>query len=175
MSATTMYAPPRARLGEASGEARLIRHEKAIRVIADLYVLSAAISLLLIVPMVLLASAKQADWTGGMLACGLIAVFAAIQGWMGIGLRRFDTSARSVAGLMSLLGLFGFPVGTLISIYLLHLLYGKKGKQVFSAEYRDVMERHPYEHARVSPLISVLALLFGGLALFGAAAVWLGE
>jgi hypothetical protein len=63
---------------------------------------------------------------------------------------------------LSGVGLLGFPVGTLINGYILFLLFGRKGKTVFSEEYQVVIEQTPHIKYR-TPLVVWILL---GLVLF---------
>ncbi len=44
----------------------------------------------------------------------------------------------------SLLGLVGFPIGTLINAYILYIVFSAKGKLIFSDEYRKVIQLTPH-------------------------------
>ena len=62
---------------------------------------------------------------------------------LGLGIRRFKKWARIGVFLFSLVGLLGFPVGTIISPFILYLILGRKGKIVFSAAYQEAIAATP--------------------------------
>ncbi len=65
--------------------------------------------------------------------------------WFIIGerLRSLSVKARMPAILFSFLGLLAVPLGTIASIYLLHLLNGERGSFVFSNEYKTIQSATP--------------------------------
>ncbi|MCA9128288.1 MAG: hypothetical protein KDB22_14450 [Planctomycetales bacterium] len=86
------------------------------------------------------------------------------QGLTGIGLRRLRPWARIVGIVFSVIGLIGFPIGTLISGYFLYLLASQKGVYIFSDEYRRIIESTPHIKYKTSIvvwiLLGLLVLLF---------------
>jgi hypothetical protein len=87
----------------------------------------------------------------------------------GIGLRRLRRWARIPTGILSGIGLLGFPVGTLINGYILYLVFSKKGGTIFSPEYRDIIQQTPHIKFRTSTaswiiLGVILLLIIGGIA-----------
>ena len=90
---------------------------------------------------------------------------AALYGITGFAIRRLKPWARWVAVVLSIPGLIGFPIGTIISIYFLYLLLCRKSAMVFSAPYQDVIAATPHIKYRTSKWVwIVLGLL---LAVFG--------
>jgi hypothetical protein len=76
--------------------------------------------------------------------------------------------ARIPTGILSGLGLLGFPLGTLINGYILYLIFSQKGKTVFSEEYQAVIEQTPHIKYRTSILVWILlglVLLVIGIAI----------
>lgn len=84
---------------------------------------------------------------------------AVLQFLVGSGLRKFNKSARSVAGLLYIIGLLGFPLGTLISAYFLYLLFGAKGRTVFSDAYKEAIRQTPEIKYKRSKLVWIILLL----------------
>ncbi len=172
--ATNPYATPRSDVGTrvvTSPEAveirrAHIRHEASVRSVGTLYYVS-TLGFVGIAFVGLLASTSEVDGSGlVMIAVG--AVGAAALGWCGYALRRLDPRARLPVGLLSGLGLLNVPVGTLINGYILYLVFGEKGKMVFSEDYRDVMDQTPdvrYETPMIVKVIAglLLALVVGGM------------
>ncbi|HKB60455.1 MAG TPA: hypothetical protein VKC56_10480, partial [Gallionellaceae bacterium] len=72
---------------------------------------------------------------------------------------------RIVAGVLAGLGLLGFPFGTVISAFILYLLFSKKGAMVFSDEYKQVIADTPDIKYRTSIIVWIfLALLIAAAA-----------
>lgn len=90
-----------------------------------------------------------------------------------IGLRQLRRWARIVSGINSALGLLGFPIGTLISAYILYLLFSAKGTMIFSDEYKNVIQQTPHIVYKTSIIVRIfLFLLLGVLALGVVAALF---
>jgi hypothetical protein len=79
--------------------------------------------------------------------------------WMGSALRALRSKVRHVAGVFAVLGLAGFPIGTLINAYILYLLYSEKGKMVFSEEYQAIVKATPGIKYKTSIVVWVLLIL----------------
>ena len=157
---TTLSATPPAALQESLPCARLIRHEASLRAVGDCFVLAALIAVLLV-----LGGALGSGPVFAMspLPCAACAGFAGFMAWTGLGLRRFTPPARICTAALGCLCMLVVPFGTLIGGYLLHLLYGKEGKQVFAPAYREVIAEAPHAHPRVSRIAALIgiALLIG--------------
>ncbi len=101
-----------------------------------------------------------------LLLFGFAAIFGAILFWVGFGLRRLKHSVRIPAIILSVIGLLLFPIGTLINIYFLYLLYSKKGAMVFSPEYHKVIRQTPHMKYRTSAtawiVLAILVLVVSG-------------
>ena len=69
--------------------------------------------------------------------------------------------------ILAAIGLIGFPVGTLISAYILYLLGCQKGVQVFSDEYAEVIAATPHIKYRSSKLVIGLVVLLVALIVIG--------
>jgi hypothetical protein len=171
------YQPPAAEIAEVlpgvSTEAVQIRHEHigheaSIRSIGVLYYLG-AIMLILGGGINLLALSAEFGVVNVVVAV-LFIVFGFLYLWMGSALRALSSKVRHVAGVFAGLGLFVFPIGTLINGYILYLLYSKKGKMVFSEEYQAIRLATPGIKYRTSVVVWVLLIL---LILFIAAAILL--
>lgn len=70
----------------------------------------------------------------------------------------------------AVVGLLGFPIGTLINGYFLYLLGSRSGATIFTPQYRQVVERTP-EIKYKTPiwmwiLITLLVLIFVSIFLF---------
>jgi len=86
----------------------------------------------------------------------VLLLFGAGQFWVGTGLRRLKKWTRIPTGILSGIGLFGFPLGTIINGYILFLIFSQKGKVVFSDEYRAVIEQTPHIKYRTSIVVWIV-------------------
>lgn len=140
-----------------------LKHEASVKSVGFLYFLGAAFLILIG------AFGMSADQGVGMIPGLLLLFFGLAQIWVGIGLRGLKPWARIPTGILSGLGLLGFPLGTLINGYILYLVFSKKGKMVFSDDYRHVIEQTPHIKYRTSTVVWILLgllLLLMGLGLF---------
>ena len=62
-------------------------------------------------------------------------------------------------GIDAVPGLLGFPIGTIISGYILYLMLSKKGRRVYSAEYQGVIAATPQIRYRSTILIWFFLIL----------------
>lgn len=131
-----------------------LNHEASVRSIALLYYLG-AFGLLVSSAVLLVVPTQQGE---GLSLPILAALFGlgALYLWVGTGLRRLQQSIRVPAAVVAALGLVSFPVGTLINGYILYLLLSAKGKMVFSAQYREVIDATPHIKYRTSLLVWLL-------------------
>lgn len=128
----------------------LLKHEVGVQTIGSLYLLSAilggvAVLGLLVATLMGGSAADQEFGPGPMLVTvviGGLGIWLYI--WLGTGLRRLDRKVRTVAIVLSAIGLLGFPLGTLISAYFLYLLASDKGSRVLSPEYQAVVAATPH-------------------------------
>ena len=90
-----------------------------------------------------------------------------LQFWVATGLRSLTKVGRIGGTIFGILGLAGIPIGTLISAYLLYLLWSKKGTMVFSERYREVIEATPEIKYKTSIVVWVLLGLVLLLVGFG--------
>ena len=92
---------------------------------------------------------------GGLTEALVVMALVALQAYAGWGLRRFKTGAKLIVTVFSTIGLLAIPVGTLINVYILYLLYGEKGKVVFSDAYQDAIRQTPHIKYQTSTLVKV--------------------
>ena len=156
------YSAPAARVEDTGGgEAERVRrehlsHEAGLRSLGMLYYLGGGVVALLGIASGLGASDRG---SGLPFAVGLF-VLGLAQVYLGWGVRSLRKWARWPGVAVSVLGLFGFPVGTLVGVYALWLYLSKKGRTVFTPEYAAVRAATPYLKYRTSIFIWVgLALV----------------
>jgi hypothetical protein len=165
------YAAPAARVEDAGAdsEAEAIRrahigHEASIKAVGFLYYLGGLLVLLGALGGFMGATSARYAYaaTGVMIFLVLVAAAQFAAGW---GVRALKRWGQVMGCILSGLGLLAFPIGTLISAYILYLLLAKKGRMVFSPAYRDVVAATPHVKYKTSIVVwIVLALLLGLIA-----------
>ena len=147
-----------------------LNHEASVKSVGSLYQLGAAMLLLLGVALMAGTVSGRLEMAPPILVLAVFFVLGGLQFWMGHSLRKLKPWSRIGAGILSGIGLLGFPLGTLINGYILYLLFCKKGAFVFSADYQRIIAETPHVKYRTS-LWSWIALIL--LVLFvGALAGW---
>ena len=169
------YAPPltdfAGLMGSEMSEAERIRrqylnHEASVKSIGSLYLIGAIALTVVSVPAILIRPpAALADLGGLGVTVGLIALSFLV----GRGLRRLQRWTRVPVVVLALIGLLGFPLGTVINAYILYLVVSPKGTYVMSDEYRTIIEQTPHVQYRswgclIVLLIVIVAMLAGALA-----------
>lgn len=169
------YAPGGMSQSEAERIRReLISHEASIQSVGSLYLLSAILCGLGLVIMLGVVVFSFVGGDGAAETLGFTIGFALLYGligalsfWLGKGLRQLDIRVRTVAIVLSAIGLLGFPVGTLIHGYIIYLLVGEKGNRVFSPEYAEVIRATPHIQYK-SPWLLGCAIVLVAAAVVGA-------
>lgn len=159
--AVNPYAAPAARVEDtgANPEAEAIRkahlnHEASIKAVGALYYLGGLMMAASVVA-VLMPGAKA--YGVGMAA--FLFLVGAIQFAAGWGVRAFRPWGRVVGIILSVIGLIGFPIGTLISAYILYLFLSKKGRTIFSPDYQDVIAATPHVKYKTSIIVWIFLAL----------------
>jgi hypothetical protein len=143
---------------------RFISHEVSVKSIGILYLLGGFIgsfvSLFALVTTVfeLAGSVNVAGNSESVVILfylGLLAL-SGVQLWAGFGLRKLSRRARIAGIILSVIGLLGIPIGTILSTYFLYLLVSKKGGYIFSDEYKRVIAATPHVHYKTSIVVWVL-------------------
>lgn len=147
-----------------------LKHEASVKSVGILYYLG-GVGLLLIGLFGFAAAGSRSREIEILPGLFLIAL-AVGQFWTGTGLRRLKPWARIPTGIFSGIGLIGFPVGTLINGYILYLIFSRKGKMVFSEEYRAVIQQTPHIKYRTSIVLWIVLGLLLALILFGLTAAF---
>lgn len=149
-----------------------IKHEASVKSVGVLYYLGAIAMVVMGVFSFVGASALGGrGGSGGDLAgAGVGVVFIALgvgQFIVGTGLRKLRKWARIPTGILSGFGLLGFPIGTLINAYILYLVFSRKGKMVFSDEYKEIVEQTPHIRYRTSIVVWIVLGIVVALCAFG--------
>jgi len=150
-----------------------ISHEASVKSVGFLYLLGGAFILLASLGLMLAPNSARDAQTFGLAFGVILAVLAGLQIATGFALRKLRPWSRVAGGILSGIGLLGFPLGTLINGYILYLLLSKKGAMVFSEPYQRVIAATPHIKYRTSIIVwIVLGLLVLVLAIALAAAIF---
>jgi hypothetical protein len=160
------YAAPKAAVEDISDSANPqadairrahISHEASIRSIGTLYYLGAFFMIAgTLTAFFVESSSRPRLSTGpvvilvffGLLATGLFV--------LGRGLRALKPWVRVPTSILAVLGLAGFPLGTLLNIYILWLIHSQKGKLILSPEYAAIVEATPDIKYRTTLLVWII-------------------
>lgn len=127
-----------------------LSHEASLKSVGVLWLLGGTV-MLLVSAALLLRSMEEIEFMLPMaliyLALGSVSLWS---GWM---LRKLDGRGRIPGMVLAGVGLIGFPVGTVISGYILYLLGSKKGAFILSETYRGIVARTPQVKRRTSPVV----------------------
>lgn len=164
------YSAPQANIEPVDSEQEAVRkehinNEASIKAVGILYYLNCA-GLLFSAVAIAIPSAAESQALGFGMAVALGAL-AVLIGAGGVGLRGLKGWGRIISTIMSVVGLIGFPIGTLISGYILYLLWGKKGRVIFSPEYQAVIAATPHVKYKTSIVVWILLGLVVVLILAG--------
>ncbi len=150
-----------------------LTHEASLKSIGALYLLGSVIMLVVgIVSLFGLLPDESRDRAPSfhVIMGVLFIAIGAIQFQIGRWLRALNPKARTPATIFAILGLLGFPFGTLINGYILYLLRSKKGAMVFSESYSEVIAATPHIKYKTSIVVWIfvgLLVLMLGLAMIG--------
>jgi hypothetical protein len=147
-----------------------ISHEASVKSIGLLYFLGGgALALLgILATFGVFSSGRAASAGFGAILVVVFFGMGALQIWVGWGIRQLKPWARIASGVLSGIGLLGFPLGTLINAYILYLLFSKKGTTIFSPDYQRVIAETPHIKYKTSIIVWILVaiVIFGcGLAM----------
>jgi hypothetical protein len=171
--ATFAFRPSTAQAIPARGDVVIIReehikHEAALRSVGVLYYIGGLVMLIgSIVAVTGQVPTRNPDIGNVMLA--VMAAFAVIFFLIGRLFRKLSPSLKVPGTVLAVIGLFNFPVGTLINAYILYLIYSEKGKVVLSPEYKDVIAATPHIKYKTSIIVKVAVVLLVVMILFALA------
>lgn len=132
-----------------------ISHEASIKSVGMLYYLGGAALFFLGLGQIAMGITAK-DAVVGLVLGSVFLVLSVGQILTGTGLRRLRRWARIPTGILSGIGLLGFPIGTIINAYILHLIFSKKGTTVFSDEYQEVIGQTPHIKYRTSIVVWIV-------------------
>lgn len=133
--------------------------EAQIKSLGTLYYLGGILSIIGVASLVATTKELTTDVIGGL---AITALFVPVQFLVGYGLNQFKTWARITALVFAFLGLFVFPVGTVICIIVIVLLLLKKNTMIFSPAYKEIVAATPHIK-RKSSIVFKVALAFMAL------------
>lgn len=139
-----------------------INHEASIKTLGALYLLGG----ILIIPGGLFMIFEPATDAGSAMG-GILVALGVFQLALGLSVRKFRPWSRWAATILSVLGLFAFPVGTLINALVLSYLLSKKGATVFSPDYQSVIAATPYVKPKTSIAVWIILGVFLLLIVIG--------
>lgn len=151
-------------------------HEASVKSIGTLYYLGAIIlSLAFLSYAVTTSQILRTGTLGGyelalLIGSGLLILGLIVLQWkLAGGLRKLRPWVRIPIIIFSVIGLIGFPLGTIISGYILYLMLAAKSKMIFSPEYQQIIAETPHIRYKSSILKTVLVVILLVAALMGAA------
>ncbi|MCF7785717.1 MAG: hypothetical protein K9N47_06320 [Prosthecobacter sp.] len=169
------YAAPQAQVLQTTSQDELVRKEHinteaTIKSVGILYYLGSFGLVLYGVGSIGMSISARSDasWVGILIGVVLLA-FGIGQGIVAYGLRRLQNWARIPTIILSSIGLLGFPIGTLINIYILVKVSGQQGKFIMTPEYQRIIAATPHVKRKTSVvvwviLIALIILLIGIIA-----------
>lgn len=174
------YAAPQSQILQSSTSDEAIRREHinteaTIKSVGTLYYLGAALVFVAGAYSIIDATqSKDKEWIEQLVGGVFFVILGIGQGFVAFGLRRLRAWARVPTVIFSCLGLLGFPIGTLISIYILVKLLGKQGKFVMTDEYQRIIAATPHIQRKTSIVVIILLVLLVLILIGAIAAVAFG-
>ena len=160
------YAAPQSQVLHTTSQDELIRQEHintegTMKSVGTLFYLGAFFLILygLILVGAGLSAMKDGSWVAVIIGVVVLALGIG-QGRVAYGLSRLKSWARTPTIIIASLGLLGFPVGTLINIYILVKITGQKGQFIFTPEYQRIVAATPHVKRKTPVVAWVLLILF---------------
>ncbi|MGB6220229.1 hypothetical protein [Haloferula sp.] len=154
-----------------------LKHEASLKGVGSLFFLGGALGVIGLAAMVgpALAGSGGAMFAGPdfLLFVSLVGIMIPLQFVAWWGLRNLRPWVRIPATLVAVLGLLAVLSGSILSaalsVYILFLLYSKKGRTILSAGYQEIVDQTPGMKYRTPRWMWIVLLLIviGVVALFG--------
>jgi hypothetical protein len=127
-----------------------IGHERQLRAVGALYLFGGVLGLL--GGIALIVGSIGAERGGGeMTAIAVlyvaISAFSLVLGW---GYRKLAPWVRIPGTVLAAIGLLGIPIGTIISLAILWMIWSAKGKVVLSPQYAAIVAATPHVRYRMT-------------------------
>ncbi len=156
-----------------------LSHEASIKSVGFLYLLGGVFCVLFtlgyIAAGVAMINGNEPNGQGAGAALIVLGIvvggLGVLQFFTGLGLRKLTPWTRIAAIVFSAIGLIGFPIGTIISGYILYLMVSEKGQFVFSPAYADVIKQTPHIKYKTSIVVWIFLGLLVVLITIGVIAV----
>jgi hypothetical protein len=143
---------------------KYLHHEACVKSIGTLYFIG---SLLLLLAGIVGSMADKVDTVSARVIGGALLIsLSAFLFWVADAIRKLKPWTRIAIGIVSGIGLLGFPLGTMINGYILYLVFCKKGEIVFSPQYRQVIEATPQIKYGVSVIVWICLAFLAALLAF---------
>ncbi|MDI1315312.1 hypothetical protein [Prosthecobacter sp.] len=159
------YAAPQAQVLQTTSRDELIREEHinteaTIKSVGILYYLGAFALILYGVLMIITGIRTGRDSLLVSIIIGVVLLAVGTgQGIVAYGLRRLQSWARIPTIILSSIGLLGFPIGTLINIYILIKVSGQQGKFIMTPEYQQIIAATPHVKRKTSIVVWVILIV----------------
>ncbi|UXI68018.1 hypothetical protein [Tahibacter amnicola] len=175
---SSRYAPPQSAVADHAhidvAHAEALRREYLatefeLRSAGNLFLLAGIVCGLSFVALVvaIFAEGRQLRPVPAIYLATLCTLFVVAAFTVGIGLRRLRPWVRVPGTILSIIGLLGLPLGTVINAIILYRLHNRRGRVVLARSYRAVIEATPHITYRrtVGDKIAsgILFALFAGL------------
>jgi hypothetical protein len=140
-----------------------IKHEASVRSIGGLYLFSGFVCLFGGLAGLVAAGWGVAGLTGTtvVVVCLVYGLVGALSIAVGGALRALQPWARTVTMVLSVIGLIGFPIGTIMNAYILYLLCAAKGKRLFEPDYAGIVAATPEIKYKTSIVVWIFVGLLG--------------
>lgn len=137
-----------------------IKHEASVKSVGSLYIIGSVF--IVIACLIVFLGA----FFGNTLSISEDAIFIVLlplgisQFVVGLNIMKLKSWVKLPVAIFSIVGLLGFPLGTLINIYILYLFFCAKGGVVLSNDYKAVIEQTPHIKYKTSKVIWIILGLF---------------
>jgi hypothetical protein len=153
---------------------KYLSHEASIQSIGLLYGLGAIIMTPVCIGLIVMTVSAPNAGPSSLMVPIVVLPIAVGQMFLAFGLRRLRPWARIPTIVLSVIGLIGFPIGTLMSAYILYLLCSAKGTVVFSEQYQEVIRQTPHIRYKTSIVVWIFLALLLLLIAVGVVAALMG-
>jgi hypothetical protein len=163
-------APPpvAATAGAEATRLAYLSHEQNVRSIGTYFYFNGALLLffavIVLVCGVISFAGGQQNAISSMVVLAVEGVIFGLLGaltlWSAGRFRRLDRSAVVPGTIIAAIGLLSIPIGTIISGFILYLIYSEKGRYVFSDPYHSVVSATPQITWKTALWVKILVGLF---------------
>jgi hypothetical protein len=141
------------------------KHERAVKSISAFYMFGCLFAGLYLAACIGMAYNDPLARPYALIGFAVLVLLFLVFYWIARGLWRLNPRIRTPLTLLSIIGLLGLPLGTILNAYILYLIHCEKGKYVFSPEYKEIIAQTLYIRPRISIVVWILFGLL--LTMFG--------